>query len=58
MSENQTSEPNVGGEGFTAIILLTEMLVDIGRRLRDEPQRELTDEQKNELLSAIMRAIG
>jgi hypothetical protein len=49
--------PNTEGEGSTQIILPTEMLVDIGRRLSDQPQRELTDEQKNELLSAIMHEL-
>lgn len=47
---------NTTGAGYTEIILSTEMLVDIGRRLRD--REELTQTQKEELLSAIMRAIG
>ena len=54
----ESPTPNTEGAGYTQIILPTEMLIDMGRRLRDQPQRELTDEQKNELLSAIMRAIG
>jgi len=48
--------PNTEGEGFTAIILPTEMLVDMGRRLSDGS--DLTPLQEEELLSAIMRAIG
>lgn len=49
-------KPNTEGTGFTQIILPTEMLVDIGRRLRN--RQELTQTQKEELLSAILRAIG
>jgi hypothetical protein len=53
---DQSANPNTEGTGFTALILPTEMLVDIGRRLRD--RGELTQTEKEELLSAIMRAIG
>lgn len=56
------SNPNVTGEGYTQIVLPTQMLVEIGRRLRDGKDdlahTDLTQAEKVELLSAIMRAIG
>jgi len=53
-----SSDPNPEGAGYTQIILPTEMVIDMGRKLMAQPQVEFTQEQKNELLSAIMRAIG
>lgn len=59
---SESSDPNTTGEDYTQIILPTQMLVDIGRRLRDSKDdlahTDLTQEEKMELLSAIMRAIG
>lgn len=54
--ENQSPDPNVTGEGYSQLILPTQMLVDIGRRLRD--REDLTQTEKEELLTAIMRAVG
>lgn len=54
--ENQSPDPNVTGEGYSQIILPTQMLVDIGRRLRD--REDLTQTEKEELLTAIMRTVG
>ena len=59
---SESTDPNTTGAGYTQIILPTEMLVSIGRRLRDGKddltQVDLTRDEKVELLSAIMRAIG
>lgn len=56
-----STDPNTTGEGFTQIILPTQMLVEIGRRLRDGrddlAHTDLTQDEKVELLSAILRAI-
>jgi len=53
---DESPDPNTEGVGYSQIILPTQMLVDIGRNLRDH--KDLTDEQKSELLSAIMRGVG
>lgn len=59
MTDTNT-DPNVTGEGYTQVTLPTQMLIDMGRRLRERAgfDEGLTKTEKEELLSAIMRAIG
>jgi len=53
---DESPDPNPEGAGYTQINLPTEMVIDMGRRLRINA--DLSEAQKDELLSAIMRAIG